>query len=151
MGLRDAALDPGTTAAVYGTALRSAFDIAPSLSLLLDPSLLSSTKTDARRNSVPASTMRALRSAGLIQGTCTARPMGERRAPSCGAALPGYVVRFSPIYRMTADSLQIYVAAERYDTPASGTHPPFRFETAYQVVYRAKGWQVVRQARLPSR
>jgi hypothetical protein len=78
--------------------------------------------------------------------------MPQRRAatrtPVCRADIPGYVVRFSDVFAMTGDSVQMHVFAERYDTPSTGEHNRFTLEQAYQLVRRDGGWRVVRKARI---
>lgn len=148
-GLEAAALAPSEHAGVFAAALHSAFDIGPSLTLLLDPIALPRTRGYAGGDTLTPAVQRAIRGTGIVQGACTPVP-DERRAPLCEAPAPGYVVRATRPLRMPGDSLLIYVMGERYDTPASGRHPRFRFETAFQLVKRGREWEVVRQARLPA-
>ena len=147
-GLEPATMEGAEQAGVLGVALRAAFDIGPSLTLLLDPAVLPRTRGYAGGDTLAMAVQRALRDS-IVQGLC-APVAREDRAPLCEAAAPGYVVRSSVPFQMTGDTLLLYVMAERYDTPASGRHPRFRFETAYQLLRRGRAWTVVRQARLSS-
>ena len=135
-------------AGVLAVALRSAFDVGPSLTLLLDPAVLPRTRGYGGGDTLAMAVQRALRDS-IVQGVCTPVASADH-APVCEVATPGYVVRASMPFRMAGDTLLLYVMADRYDTRTSGRHPRFRFETAYQMLKRGGTWAVVRQARLPS-
>ena len=150
-GLQAASLSADAQARVYESAARAALDVGPSLSLLIHPRLLPATTGYAGGQPVPAEVARVLRERGIIRGTCetptdSARP---KRTPTCEARAPGYVVRFSDVFQLGPDSVQVYFAAERYDTPASGAHEVLRLEKAYQLAKRGGTWRVVREARVP--
>ena len=150
-GLKAAALPADAQARVYESAARAALDVGPSLSLLIHPRLLPAAAGYAGGQPVPPDVARVLRERGIIRGTCetpadSARP---KRTPTCEARAPGYVVRFSDVFQLGPDSVQVYFAAERYDTPASGAHEVLRLEKAYQLAKRGGTWRVVREARVP--
>ena len=150
-GLRPAALPAAAQARVYEAATRAALEVGPSLTLLMHPRLLPATAGYTGGQPVPPEVERALRERGIVRGTCetptdTARP---KRTPTCEARAPGYVVRFSDVFQLGPDSVQVYFAAERYDTPASGAHEVLRLEKAYQLAKRGGTWRVVREARVP--
>ena len=147
-GLEPASMSAAEQAGVLAVALRAAFDIGPSLTLLLDPAVLPRTRGYAGGDTLAMAVQRALRDS-VVQGVCATVARADR-APVCEASTPGYVVRSSLPFRMAGDTLLLYVMAERYDTRTSGRHPRFRFETAYQLLKRNRTWAVVRQARLPS-
>ena len=148
-GLATASLPAAEQASSYGAALRTAFELEPGLSLLLDPAKLPRGSGDDARDSMPRDIAKAMLAAGVIQGQCTPKPGArERYAPICEAPIPGYVVRLSDVYRLGADSLQLHVLIRRYDTPTSGPHSEFGFEEAYQLVRQDGQWRVVRKARL---
>lgn len=148
-GLENASLPAEEQARSYGAALRTAFELGPELSLLLDPGKLPRGSSDAARDSMPRDVTRAMLAAGVIQGQCVPKPGAkERYAPICEAPIPGYVVRVSDVYQLGRDSLQLHVLIRRYDTPGTGPHSEFVFEEAYQLVRRDGDWRVVRKARL---
>lgn len=147
-GLGDARIPAAEQAHSYGAALRTAFDLGPGLSLLLDPATLPRGTGDAPGPVVPDSVRRALLADGAIQGTCEPKASRETQAPICTASLPGYVVRVSDVYELGRDSLQLHVLVRRYDTPATAPHQAFDFEEAYQLARRDGQWRVVRKARL---
>jgi hypothetical protein len=147
-GLPVASLSPADQARIYDAAVRSAFDVGPALSLLLAPRMLPRTAGRTGGDPAPSPLVEALRAREVIRGTCDP-PVAEKRAPTCQAAAPGYIVRFSPVFRFAADTVQLYLYAERYDTPASGAHQALRFERAYQIVRGGESWRVVREARIP--
>ena len=148
-GLPVASLPVATRADIYAATLRAAFDVGPSLVLLLHPQLLPRTAGLAGGQPVPAELESALRRTGTAQGTCRPPTAQEGRAPQCEARAPGYVVRFSDVLQLPADSVQVYLEAERYATPASGPAQAFRFEKAYQLVRRGDSWRVAREGRVP--
>ena len=148
-GLEDASLPAAEQARSYGAALRTAFELGPGLSLLLDPGKLPRGSSDAARDSMPRDVAQEMLAAGVIQGQCVPKPGAkERYAPICEAPIPGYVVRVSDVYQLGRDSLQLHVLIRRYDTPGTGPHSEFAFEEAYQLVRRDGDWRVVRKARL---
>ena len=75
--------------------------------------------------------------------------LGARGTARCKADLPGYVVRFSPIFRLGPDSTELYVYSQKYDTPSSGLTQTLRFERAYQVVSHGGQARAVLEGRVP--
>src|SRR5215475_1548737 len=75
--------------------------------------------------------------------------LGAKGAPRCKAALPEYVIRFSPVFAMRPDSVEVYLYVQKYDTPAGEASQTLRFERAYQVVRQGDDWHAVREARIP--
>lgn len=148
-GLRVAGTLPAAARAViYDAAVREAFDVGPGLSLLLGANFLPRTPGLDGGAPVPKDVADALRQRGVIRGVCASLPGTERGAPVCDAPEPGYIVRFSEIFRMSADSVQVHVAAERYNTPTSAALELMRFEKAYQLVGSGMSWRVVRAGRV---
>ena len=148
-GLENASLPAVEQAGSYGAALRTAFELGPELSLLLDTGKLPRGTSDAARDTMPREVTQAMLAAGVIQGKCTPKPGAKPRyAPICEAPIPGYVVRVSDVYELAGDTLQLHVLIRRYDTPGAGPHSEFAFEEAYQLVRRDGDWRVVRKARL---
>ena len=135
---------------MYEAALRAAFEVDdPGLSLLLDRRLLPRTIGLAAAGTVPNDVVGELRRRGAIKGTCEPKLDGGRGTARCSAALPGYVVRFTPVLTLHGDSTQVYVYAQKYDTPSSGISQALRFERAYQVVRRGNDWRAAREGRIP--
>jgi hypothetical protein len=149
-GLTIAALSPAEQAHVYEAASRGAFDVDdPSLSLMVDARLLPQTKGLAPSGRLMDAVVFELRRRGATKGICEPALQGTRGTVSCKASLPGYVLRFSPVFTLGADSVQVYVYAQKYDTPSSGISETLRFERAYQVVRRGEGWKAVREGQVP--
>ena len=149
-GLSLAPLPATSQAQVYEAAARAAFEVDdPTLSLLLDPRELPRDVGLAPGGRVPDSLAAELRRRGVTKGTCEPPLESKRGSPRCSAALPGYVLRFSPVFALRGDSVQVYLYAQKYDTPSSGNSDRLRFERAYQVVRRGEGWRAVREGRVP--
>jgi hypothetical protein len=149
-GLNLAPLAATDRAHVYEAAARAAFDVSdPNLSLLLDTRELPRDVGLAPGGVVPDSVAAELRRRGVTRGTCQPPLVGKRGSPRCAAELPGYVVRFSPVFTLHGDSVQVYLYAQKYDTKASGMSDRLRFERAYQVVRRGDDWRAVREGRVP--
>ena len=146
-GLKTTQLPVPARVAIYDVALRSAFDVGPGLILMLDPRYLPRTSGLGPGTPVPKPLTDALRQAGIVRGTCTPPAAESREAPVCEASGPGYIVRFSDIFRMRGDSVQVHVAVERFNTSTSAKSEIMRFEKAYQVVGKGTTWRVVRQGR----
>lgn len=149
-GLSTASLSPTEQARIYAAAARGAFDVGdPGLSLLFDRRLLPRTVGLAPAGIVSDDVVAELRRRGAIKGVCEPKLDSSRGTARCSAALPGYVIRFSPVFKLRGDSTQVYVYAQKYDTPASGVSQALRFERAYQVVHRGDDWTAVREGRIP--
>ena len=149
-GLQVAALPVEARAGVYAAAVGAAFDVGPSLTLLLDPRLLPRTAGLAAGQPMDAGVAGALRKQGVVKGSCEPPTEGARETPRCEAPAAGYVVRFSDVFQLGPDSMQVHLRAQQYDTPGSGAHEALDFEKAYQVVRRGGAWRVAREARVES-
>ncbi|MDB4878117.1 MAG: hypothetical protein JWM41_4563 [Gemmatimonadetes bacterium] len=149
-GLTVASLSSAAQARVYEAAARVAFDVTdPSLSLLVDPRQLPRAIGLAPEGRLPDAVVSQLESGGVIKGTCEPPLTGTRGNPRCTAPLPGYLMRFSPVFTIRGDSVQVYVYMQGYDVPASGSSKTLRFERAYQVARHGDVWRAVREGRVP--
>ncbi len=149
-GLKSAPLAPVDEADVYRAALRATFDIDdPALSLLLDPRFLPRTSGVGVGTPMPPDLASTLRGRGIVKGTCQAPTAATRKTILCSAERPGYVVRFSDVFELTPDSVQVYLLVQKYDTPESGATEALRFEKVYQVVRHDGVWRATREGRMP--
>ena len=149
-GLSLAPLPATTRAHVYEAAVRAAFEVDdPTLYLLLDPRELPRDVGLAVGERLSDSVAAELRERHVTKGTCEPPIENTRKPLRCAAARPGYVVRFSPVFTLHGDSVQVYLYAQKYDTPSSGVSERLRFERAYQVVPRGDDWRAVREGRVP--
>jgi hypothetical protein len=149
-GLVESTLPAADQARVYEAAARTAWEVDdPNLSLLLDARQLPRDVGLAVSGRVTDAVAAAMRQRGVIRGVCEPSLAGTRGAPLCTAARPGYVVRFSPVFAMRGDSVQVYMYAQKYDTPGSERSQALRFERAYQVVRRGDEWRAAREGRVP--
>jgi hypothetical protein len=149
-GLQPAQLSDSDRVGVYNAALRAMFEMDdPALSLLLDPRLLSRTSSVGADFPMAASLSSELRGRGIVKGTCTAPSGGTRKTLLCRAERPGYVVRFSEVFALARDSVQVYVLVQKYDTPESGASEALRFEKVYQVVRQDGVWRAAKEGRMP--
>lgn len=148
-GLAVASMPAEVRARIYEAALREAFDVTdPTLSLLIDPRELPRTVGLTPAGRLDAATVQSLEHGPIIKGHCEP-VLGTRGTARCKAELPGYVVRFSPLFRLGSDSTELYVYAQKYDTPASGPSQTLRFERAYQVVSHGGQARAVLEGRVP--
>ncbi len=149
-GLEVEKLSADQQAAAYATALGGAFDLGPSLVLLLDPAMLPRRRGAQPSDTIPSAVTRALESRGVIQGSCAAVAASQRAAPVCKAQSAGYKVQFSPVFRLARDTMQVYVVAERYraTSDTTGYQPPLEFEQRYALVRSGRQWRAVRKERL---
>jgi hypothetical protein len=148
-GLAIAALSPESQGDVYDAAARAAFDLSdPAQSLLLDRRGLPRTVGLAPADTWPEQVTAEMRRRGSIKGVCEP-PISSRVSVRCAAVLPGYVVRFSPVFAMTGDTVEVYLFAQNYDNATSGYTAPLRFERAYQVVRAGDSWRAAREGRIP--
>jgi hypothetical protein len=147
-----ATLDVKQQAAVDASALSAAFDPDPQLSLLIDPVYLPRTAGRLGGASVAPALIAQLRELGAIRGTCqTPRDsIASHTVPVCPATLAGYVVRFSEIFQVGKDSVEVYLGATRYRRAPKEPAEVLTFERAYQLVRIRGSWRVSREARLPS-
>lgn len=147
-GLTVAALAPADQARIYDAAARSGFDV-DNTSLLLDPRYLPAETGLAMSGRVSDTVIAELRRRGTIRGVCEPSLTNARGNPRCTAPYPGYVLRYSPVFTIRPESVQVYVYAQQYETPASGRSETLRFERAYQIVRRGGGWAAVREGHVP--
>lgn len=149
-GLNLAPLSASARAHVYEAAARAAFGVDdPALSLLLDARELPRDVGLTAGGTIPDSVASELKRRGVTKGACQPPLAGTRGSPRCSAGLPGYILRFSPVFTLRGDSVQVYMYAQKYDTPTSGISERLRFERAYQVVRRGDDWSAVREGRVP--
>src|SRR5215467_9559467 len=149
-GLSVAALSPEAQGDVYDAAARAAFDLnEPTQSLLFDRRGLPRTVGLAPADTWPPSVEAELRKRGSIKGVCEPPITASRKTVRCTAVLPGYVVRFSPVFAMAGDTVEVYLFAQNYDNATSGYTAPLRFERAYQVVRDGDSWRAAREGRIP--
>jgi hypothetical protein len=146
-GLQPATLSEEAQVALYRAAIAASFEPGPGLTVLLHPRRLPRSAGLEGGAQVPQSLLARLRAAGVVQGSC--EPPGTRDTPQCSAPAAGYVVRGSEVFRAAGDTVQFYMAAERYATPSSGPQEALRFEKIYQLVPRGNEWRVAREARGP--
>jgi hypothetical protein len=141
-------LPPATEAAVVNAAIRAAFDVDPSLVLMVHPRRLPRTAGYEGGDSLSSGVVAALRDAGLVRGRCEPRHDQPRDTPRCPGADAGYVVRISDLFQGGGDTLQVNFAAEKF-AAATGRKPEaLRFEKIYQLRTESTGWRVVREARM---
>ena len=146
-GLKLAQLPVPSRVAIYDVALRSAFDVGPGLVLMLDPRLLPRERGLGPGRPMPTPLVDALQQQRVVHGVCESPAEESREAPICDASGPGYIVRFSDVFRMGGDSVQLHIAVARYNTRTSVQSEMLRFEKAFQVVGRGTTWRVARQGR----
>jgi hypothetical protein len=148
-GLRVASLQPDTRVSVYQAALGEAFELNdPALTLLLDRRVLPRVGGMAEEGRLPGTVEVGLRNRGVIQGTCEPPITDSRKTPQCTARGPGYVVRFSDVLARGADSVEVYVAVQKFDTPSGHGTESLHFERAYQLVHRGDKWVPTAEARV---
>ena len=149
-GFETADLPPAAVARAYEASLAAAFELTePSLVLMLNPQLLPRREGEATDGPVPPAVVNAMRRSGLIKGTCEPAAVAGRRTPRCSADLPGYVVRFTNILRARADTFQVHVDVQKYDTQRHVTNEPVSFENIYKLVRRGESWAAVQEGRVP--
>ena len=149
-GMTVAAIPAAATARIYEAAASAAFDVTdPSLSLLIDPRELPRAAGLTASGRVADDVIAALRRAAMFKGVCEPPVAGGRGNPRCSAQSPGYLLRFSQVFAIRSDSVQVYVYARAYDTAASGASPTLRFERVYQVAGHGDSWRAVREGRVP--
>ena len=147
--LRVASLPASSRVSVYRSALGAAFELNdPALTLLLDRRLLPRIGGMAEEGRLPGPVETELRQRGVIHGVCEPPISASRKTPRCTARGPGYVVRFSEVLARGGDSVEVYLAVQKYDTPSSGATESLRFEKAYQLVHRGGAWEPTREARV---
>ncbi|MEO6525812.1 MAG: hypothetical protein ABIP93_04240 [Gemmatimonadaceae bacterium] len=150
-GYQLASLEANQQAAVNKASLSAAFDPDPSLSLLVDPVYLPRSEGRLGGASVAPALIASMKERGTIRGTCQTPRDTTRTVPVCPAALPGYVVRFSEIFRIGTDSVEVYLAATRYRRAPKEPAEMLTFERIYQLAKVRGEWRVMKEARLPNR
>ena len=148
-GLRVASVGGPARARVYEAALSAAFELNdPALILLLDRRVLPRVGGYAEEARITGPVEKAMRERGVIKGVCEPPITPSRKTPQCTASGPGYVVRFSDVLRRGGDSVEVYLAVQKYATPTSASEESLRFERAYQLVGAGESWRPTREARV---
>jgi len=148
-GLRVASISADARVSVYKAALGAAFDLAdPTLTLLLDRRKLARIGGMDPEGKLSGPVENELRERGVVQGVCEPPISASRKTPHCTARSPGYIVRFSDVLARGGDSVEVYVAVQKFDTPTSGASESLRFERAYQLVRRGGNFQPTSEARV---
>jgi hypothetical protein len=147
-GLPAAELTVDAQASIYEAAVRASFDLGPDLTLLLEPRYLPRAAGQAGGEETGADLLAALRRRGVVQGSCEPPHDGTRAVPVCPARGPGYVVRFSEVFRGAGDTVQVHMSALRFRTAAAEPAEALSFERAYQLTGSGRRWVVVREARV---
>ena len=149
-GLRVDSLPANDVAAVYRAALAGSFRLNDtSLYILVDPVLLPRESGLAGGDTLAPDVLTALRSNGLVKGTCKIPVRKTRVAVVCRADKAGYIVRFSPPFALGGDSAQVNVVVQEYTTPNGMMGERMRFERAYHVARQGSAWHALREARMP--
>jgi|SRR6185503_16263965 len=143
-----ATLSADARARAYEAALRGSFELRdPSLTLLLDRRVLAREGGFGGTQRMNGAVEKALRDHGTVLGACEP-DVTARRTPVCTARGPGYVVRFSEVFRRGGDTVEVYLAVQKFDTPSSGASEALRFERAYRLIPRGDDWQPTAEARV---
>jgi hypothetical protein len=143
-----ATLSADARARAYEAALGGSFELRdPSLTLLVDRRVLPREGGFGGTQRMNGAVEKALRDHGTVLGSCEP-DIAARRTPQCTARGPGYVVRFSDVFRRGGDTVELYVAVQKFDTPSSGASEALRFERAYRLVRRGDNWQPTAEARV---
>jgi hypothetical protein len=149
-GLQVAPLPLGDRFAVYRAALAGSFRLDdPSLSILVDPTLLPRSAGLTGGDTLQPELLASLRQSGLVKGTCVIPVRRTREPLVCPADRAGYLVRFSEPFALGGDSVQVNLVVEQYAIPYGPRAQRLRFERAYHVSRQGRTWRAVREARLP--
>ncbi len=141
------AAEPAEYSAIYQATLTASFQ--QGTSLLLDPQYLPRTQGWSGGDVVPDDIRRELRNRSIVVGVC--KPdRSQKSVPVCDAEDQGYVVRFSPVFRVGGDTVEVYLAVVKYRTNPSQPSEALRYEKAYRAVGIGESWTVIREARLPA-
>ena len=147
--LRVASMTADARIAVYRGALGGSFDLRdPALTLLLDRRKLPRVGGMAEEGRLSGPVANGLRERNVVQGVCEPPITTSRKTPICTARGPGYIVRFSDIFARGGDSVEVYLAVQKFDTPSSGGSESLRFERAYQLVRRGDTFEPTQEARV---
>ena len=153
-GLPVAALSLAQQVAVYDAATRAAFDVGPSLVLLVHPRRLPTGAGLEGGDPLPAALGDALRNAGVTQGGCNPLTINSGRAPTCTAERSGYVVRATDVFQAGGDTLRLNLRSEVFASATGVGQKPFAFEMAYKLVPDPQGagrWRAVAEGRVRER
>lgn len=149
-GLQVAPLGVADRVAVYRAAVAGSFHVDdPSLSILVDPTLLPRSAGLDGGEPMPKEVLAAIIQSGLAKGTCVLPIRRTPRPLECAADRAGYLVRFSDPFALGRDSVQVNVVAELYAIPYGSRAERLRFERAYQVARQGGVWRGVREGRMP--
>ena len=147
--LRVASMTADARIAVYRGALGAAFDLRdPALTLLLDRRKLPRIGGMAEEGRLSGPVANGLQQHGIVHGVCEPAITTSRKTPVCTARGPGYIVRFSDVLARGGDSVEVYLAVQKFDTPSSGGSESLRFERAYQLVRRGDRFDPTQEARV---
>ena len=147
--LRVASMTADARIAVYKAAVGAAFDLRdPSLTLLLDRRKLPRVGGMAEEGRLSGPVANGLRERGVVQGDCEPPITASRKIAVCTARGPGYVVRFSDVLARGGDSVEVYLAVQKFDTPSSVGSESLRFERAYQLVRHGDTFEPTQEARV---
>jgi hypothetical protein len=148
-GLEVARLPISDQVAIYQEAVGGAFTVGdPSLYLLLNPRFLPRTAGLEGGEPLSPTLRNAVLASGLAQGTCEPLTSTPTKVAHCRASLAGYVVRFSQVFRLPPDTMEVYLFVQRYSTPTSVGIDRLDFERVYKVVKHATGWDAVVEGRV---
>lgn len=149
-GVSVASLSVDAESHVVEAAIRTAFDVEPSLTLRLHPRRLPRTAGDSGGESISPALVESLRGRGLVLGTCAPIRSSPRDTPRCAGPEAGYIVRPSDVFRISPDTVELWFSAEKFGA-ATGQRPEaLRFEKVYQLVGQGTRWRVAREARARS-
>lgn len=147
--LRVASMTADARIAVYKAALGAAFDLRdPALTLLLDRRKLPRVGGMAEDGRLSGPVANGLRERNVVQGVCEPPITTSRKTPVCTARGPGYIVRFSDVLARGGDSVEVYLAVQKFDTPNSGGSESLRFERAYQLARHGDSYEPTQEARV---
>ena len=147
--LRVASMTADARIAVYKAALGAAFDLRdPALTLLLDRRKLPRVGGMAEEGRLSGPVANGLQDRNVVQGVCEPPITTSRKTPVCTARGPGYIVRFSDVLGRGGDSVEVYLAVQKFDTPSSGGSESLRFERAYQMARHGDSFEPTQEARV---
>lgn len=148
-GLRVSSMTADARVSVYKAALGAAFDLGdPALTLLLDRRKLARVGGMDPEGNLSGPVQNGLRDRGIVQGFCEPPISASKKTPHCTARGPGYIVRFSDVLARGGDSVEVYLAVQKFDTPTSGATESLRFERAYQLVRSGANFEPTSEARI---
>ena len=134
---------------IYQEAIGGSFQVGdPSLYLLLDPRLLPRAGGYGDASALSQATQNELIRSHIVQGTCVPTGGNAAGVAHCQAPLAGYVVRFTDVFRMHGDTMNVYLYVQRYSTPTSTGVGRLRFEREYKLVRQGSAWTAVAEGKL---